>query len=441
MVGSRPRYRSADVADWIADQEARGADKKVALKKEDRIKVQARTYKNNPNRWQVDLMFCHPTTNEPIRKRTVAPEGASFEQAIAWGEARGMELYLEACKGPKAADEGQKKKEEPRKKQPEEKRAPTLAALWVDFHHEYIRTQKISTQAGYRHAWKDILPIMGKIRVDKIAGSHLAKLRTQMQERGNVQSSIQQVEAKLTTCLNWAKERGNLPANHLIPKLKWPTRKEKKHVQVYTEAELELQVAAAEDLEERVLILLLVDGALRIGECAGLMWSDIRWDVGMTIQRNVCRSTLQDSPKGEVGTIPLTSRLKEALQELQAERPGSGFVFIPKHRKRAHTGDQALAWIVHHVQERAGVEVRGPHRIRHSVLTHLAESGESPYALQALARHSDLQTTLTYYVHVNKLALAKQAIKALEARSSRLGKGQAKLGNVVQMPRRRSSTA
>ncbi|WP_434424629.1 tyrosine-type recombinase/integrase [Nannocystis pusilla] len=440
MVGSRPRYQSADVADWIS-RETRGAGKRARLKKEEKkIKVRARAYKNNPNLWQVDLMFCHPQTGAEIRKRSVAPEGASFEQAIAWGEARGMELYLEACKGPKAADESQKK-EEPRKKEPEGKRAPTLAALWVDFHHEYIRTQKISTQAGYRHAWKDILPIMGKIRVDKIAGSHLAKLRTQMQERGNVQSSIQQVEAKLTTCLNWAKERGNLPANHLIPKLKWPTRKEKKHVQIYTEAELELQVAAAADLEERVLILLLVDGALRIGECAGLMWSDIRWDVGMTIQRNVCRSTLQDSPKGEVGTIPLTSRLKEALQELQAERPDTKFVFIPKQRKRAYTGDQALAWIVHHIQERAGVEVRGPHRIRHSVLTHLAESGESPYALQALARHSDLQTTLTYYVHVNKIALAKQAIAALEARSPRFGKGLATSGNVVQMPRRRSSTA
>lgn len=61
------------------------------------------------------------------------------------------------------------------------------------------------------------------------------------------------------------------------------------------------------------------------------------------------------------------------------------------------------------LQSRAGLPVHGPHRNRHSVLTHLAERGESPYVLQALARHSDIETTMRFYVHVNKLALAKQA--------------------------------
>ncbi|MCY0992249.1 tyrosine-type recombinase/integrase [Nannocystis sp. ILAH1] len=348
-----------------------------------------------------------------------------------------MEMFLEACKGAPKADATEKKKED--KKEPE-KRVPKLAELWIDFDNEHIRHQKASTQSGYRSIYrKDLGPLLGKVRADQIAKEHLANLRSRMMERGCVRSSIELAEQKLTACLNWAKERGKLPAMHAIPSLKWP-KAEKKKVDVYTEAELEQQIDAAEDLEERVLMLLLVDGAMRIGECAGLQWSDINWDVGMTIQRNVSHCVFQDSPKGEVGTIPLTSRLKEALRELLATRPDVKFVFLPKRGRRAHTTDQALAWIVNKIQVRAGVEVRGPHRIRHSVLTHLAEAGESPYALQALARHSDLQTTLLYYVHVNKLALAKQAIAALEARSSRLGKGQAKLGNVVQMRSKRTFT-
>ncbi|MCY0989523.1 tyrosine-type recombinase/integrase [Nannocystis sp. ILAH1] len=328
------------------------------------------------------------------------------------------------------------KKEE--KKEPE-KRAPKLATLWVDFQHEYIRTQKASTQAGYRIAWeKDLRPVIGKIAVDKIGTLHLARLRTRMQERGNIQSSVQQVEAKLITCLNWAKERGTLPANHLVPKLRWPKKEGKKHVQVYREDELELQIEHAQDLEERVLMLLQIDGALRIGECAGLAWRHIDWERGMTIGQNVCHGVLQDSPKGEVGTVPLTSRLKSALLKLRAARPDPEFVFIPIRGKRAHTTDQALAHITKKIQARAGLEVHGPHRNRHSVLTLLAERGESPYVLQALARHANIETTMRFYVHVNKLALARQAVGALEARA---GKAKEELGKVLQMPARRSLTA
>jgi integrase len=64
--------------------------------------------------------------------------------------------------------------------------------------------------------------------------------------------------------------------------------------------------------------------------------------------------------------------------------------------------------------------VHGPHRIRHSVLTLLAHKGVSPYALQALARHAQLSTTMKYYyVHLKQSALAAQAVAALIAPDGR----------------------
>ncbi|MDC0668432.1 tyrosine-type recombinase/integrase [Nannocystis radixulma] len=73
----------------------------------------------------------------------------------------------------------------------------------------------------------------------------------------------------------------------------------------------------------------------------------------------------------------------------------------------------------------------GPHRVRHSVLTFLAERGVKPYALQAFARHEDLKTTNRYYVHVNKRALAREAVDAL---AMSLGNGVATLDNGPQFP-------
>ena len=55
----------------------------------------------------------------------------------------------------------------------------------------------------------------------------------------------------------------------------------------------------------------------------------------------------------------------------------------------------------------------GPHRIRHSVLTLLAEGGASLYALQAFARHSLMATTMTYYIHLDKLRKAREAVDML----------------------------
>jgi integrase len=61
----------------------------------------------------------------------------------------------------------------------------------------------------------------------------------------------------------------------------------------------------------------------------------------------------------------------------------------------------------------AGMRPYGPHRVRHSRLTHLAERGLPLRALQHLARHARERTTETYYLHVNKLKMAELAVEEL----------------------------
>ncbi|WP_143141046.1 hypothetical protein [Nannocystis exedens] len=54
--------------------------------------------------------------------------------------------------------------------------------------------------------------MVGKIAVGKIDTLHLARLRTRMQERGNIQSSIQQVAALLVLSDRLALDDGYLQA-------------------------------------------------------------------------------------------------------------------------------------------------------------------------------------------------------------------------------------
>jgi len=426
-VGGRPRYGRQDVLSWIS-QEREQAGKRAALKKQ-KILAKARTYKHDPTRLQVDVMFLHPHTEKPVRMRPVAAHGLSEEQAIAWGEEQGMAKYMALCKGPGAAPVDTMEEEEPKQR----KIIPTLSELWPDFEAEHISEQKIGTRAGYASAWSvHIEPTLGSLPLDQIDKAALGRLMKAM--KGMKKSSIRQVVARVTTCLGWAQEEGKLPEDFQIPKIKWKSKKV--DPPIYSRAQLEILLEAARDHDDRVLLLLLIDAALRIGECAGLMWSDVDLVGGsMTIQRNVSRTVLQDTPKGEVGTIKLTARLAEALRQQRAVRKGR-FVLVPKLRKVEHASDYVLGHVVRFLQEKAGLPAYGAHRIRHSVLSILARAGVTPYALQALARHAHLSTTMEFYIHLNKAELAAQAIEALDIPSPS-GKNLAKTGKGQQLPARR----
>lgn len=170
------------------------------------------------------------------------------------------------------------------------------------------------------------------------------------------------------------------------------------------------------DTEHEIYILLLAHGVLRIGELNALHWTDLDMNLRtMRVQRTEWMHTLQDAPKGHIGTVPMTSALYMALAQWRVEGEDRGPLVLPMFDEKEEV------WRCRHgcgllepVLKRARLRIEGPHMIRHSVLTHLAERGVSPYALQALARHANMSTTMRYYVHLEQAKLARQATAMIE---------------------------
>jgi integrase len=306
--------------------------------------------------------------------------------------------------------------------QPVRQPTKTLAEYWSVFEASHIAELKFSTRVSYESVWANIRPILGDLRIDEIDEQALARLRAHMrQERGLSHGYTRQTCEAVRVALRHARSEGVLPKGYDLPQISWPKQRRAK-VDVYSREDLELIVATARNLEERLLFLLLADAALRIGECAGLMWKDIRLDErAMVIRRCVTRGQLQETAKGADGEVTLSPRLVEALR---GYTPRGDFVFVSDgdfsphsivRVQKPHVQEGTLAMRVRKAQERAGLPVYGPHRIRHSVLTLLAHKGVSPYALQALARHAQLSTTMVYYVHLKQSELAAQAVAALFA--------------------------
>lgn len=374
------------------------------------MEVKVRPYFKNNKLWHVDMQFVHPHTAEKVRKRIVAPASLTREGAEAWGRELAMQEYLQLCKGPKI-DAAQEEEETPKKKAARE--FPTLAEFWSTFEARYVSTLRRNTQVNFADAWRvHVKPALGEIRIDKIDRAALHNLLEISRAKGLAIATQQKVIERARRALSWAYEIGIIPTPP--PRIRMG-RAPKTRKAVYTRSELEKLIVVGRNQVERALLLLLVDAGLRIGECAALRWTDIDLEAGtMTIQRTIVLGHVQECPKGEVGTLPLTPRLAQALRVLIQE--GQEPWVLPRQRDDGQvtywTGN-ALSKLVHRLQRWAGLDDHGPHRIRHSVLTLLAEGGASPYALQAFARHSLMATTMTYYVHLDKLRKAREAVDML----------------------------
>jgi integrase len=385
------------------------------------LEVTTRPYFKDRTRQHVDINLAHPLDpSKAVRRRVVAPAGMDAVAAVAWGRAEAHKLLRALCQPVDARE--QKRGEARPDAQPVRPPTKTLAEYWPVFEASHVAELKFSTQVHYATAWANIRPILGDLRIDEIDEQALAQLRAYMrQERVLSQGYARQTCEAVRVALRHARSEGALPKGYEVPQIAWPKQRRPK-VDVYSRDDLELLIATARNLEERLLFLLLADAALRIGECAGLMWKDLRLDERtMVIRRCVTRGQLQETAKGEDGEVTLSPRLVEALR---GYTPRGDFVFVldgsfSPHSvvrvQKAHVQEGTLGMRVRQAQKRAGLPVHGPHRIRHSVLTLLAHKGVSPYALQALARHAQLSTTMKYYVHLKQSALAAQAVAALIA--------------------------
>jgi integrase len=121
-----------------------------------------------------------------------------------------------------------------------------------------------------------------------------------------------------------------------------------------------------------------------------------------------------DTPKSGKGrVVPMTKALRDALQQHRHLR-GERVLTL-------EDGSPAPGWMLRSwletAQRRAGLEVKGSlHRLRHTFCSHLAMRGAPAKAIQELAGHASLSTTLSY-MHLSPSA-REQAIALLDGRQS-----------------------
>lgn len=140
----------------------------------------------------------------------------------------------------------------------------------------------------------------------------------------------------------------------------------------------------------------------------------VMWDCGLrrieVIGARIDELDLKNKSIGVVGkgnkfaVQPLSKKTIGSLQTWVDIRGlnSSLYLFITENGRPLN--DSYFTHLIAKIGKRAGIKVN-PHKIRHSIITWLAEQGMEPFDLQAFARHENINTTMGY---VQKARLAKR---------------------------------
>jgi len=165
---------------------------------------------------------------------------------------------------------------------------------------------------------------------------------------------------------------------------------------IYEAATIELLEKACADLKDRVLMVLLVDAGMRVGEVSHALqawWNGqtLRIPASQDCNCHECRNDKKHpgvwKPKSAAGKriIPIAPMKRAYLSMYFRENPGIGLSRIQIYRRLKSLG------------EKAGVQGNiFPHALRATYITRLIEKKVSTWVVRQLVGHENVATTSAY---------------------------------------------
>lgn len=333
-------------------------------------------------------------------------------------------------------------------------RTVTVAGYLDHWLGQVKENKRATTWRGYESAVRlHIVPVLGPTRLEKLTGADVRRLvavcrakclcclnRYDRHRRPADQCcsaarccgrhpskrQIQFIHAVLRNALSSA-ERDELVTRNVAKLVQIPTPRYKigKGLQVP-----EVKRILAEGKKTRLYGLYVVAATLglRRGELLGLRWEDLdlrraTLTVAQTVQRVDGRLIVDDTKSvASDSTVPLPKITRRVLVEHQdrqdKERIDAGEIWHehglvfptsvgtpmePRSLNRHFAG----------IRMRAGLPGVRLHDFRHTVVSLLLELGTPPHVVQAIARHADLDITLSIYAHTN-LDSMREALDKIE---------------------------
>jgi integrase/recombinase XerD len=275
-----------------------------------------------------------------------------------------------------------------------------------------------------------VLPVqpVPQARSNRTINHVLTVVRSFYDYHWRMEAAVTNVKDRTTTLLPARARRFKSFLHHLtkgspVEKniLKQPEAK-RQRPKTITKEQMQQLLNACLNQRDRLLVRLLYESAMRVGEALSLWVQDV----------NVAENKLQICDRGplengaEIKTVHAPRSVDvsaELIDEIVAyvgvahtAEVATNHLFIKRHGAQA---GQALTYadvdsLFRRLRSRTGIAVT-PHILRHTMLTALAEQGWAPELLQERAGHASFQQTYQTYVHPSQEALRTAWEKTQEA--------------------------
>lgn len=282
---------------------------------------------------------------------------------------------------------------------------------------------------------RHIIPKLGELTMQQINTEKLREFIDDMTASGRIDnggglsaSTVNDMLILIKSILGYVELKYNVIIN--IGRIRIsPTRQSK--LRFYNAKDINILIEAAwsrynlnsSDLRCMGVILCIYTG-VRISELCALRWEDIDLKQGILyINSSLQRIQKEDyerktalilgSPKTEKSTriIPIKSNILEKLCEIQPLYPPNAFLLSGKTDKAIEPRN--MQYYFKQMQLSAGIEPLCFHSLRHTFASTCIQSGMDVKTLSEILGHSNVNTTLSYYVHSS----IDQKLKQIEAMS------------------------
>jgi integrase len=297
---------------------------------------------------------------------------------------------------------------------------PTLAELF-ELWMAHLRTLGRSHATLYnyqRYIDREIVPVLGGMRLSKLTARDLDALYTKLSDRGLAPATVRQVHAVLRASLNQA-ERWGLVGRSVAKLATAPSQPQREqHPPSASEVQALIEAASHVDARFGLHVRVVAATGARRSEACGIRWSDVDLETGrLTIERTyqVLPGVKGDRPTKTRSTRSLTldhdtlAALRVGWEEAvgladavgcSTEERRTGYMFT-------HDPMGAGAWRPDVVNSRWQRTRRAAlstgsvrlHDLRHWHATQLLDAGVPVPTVAARLGHTDGTTTMKIYAH------------------------------------------
>lgn len=333
-------------------------------------------------------------------------------------------------------------------------RKMTVAELMEQWLEELRTERRATTIRGYESAVRlHILPTLGTKRIEKLTAADVRTFMAGLRQKclccangwdrhrpvkdqccsrgkccGRHPSTrqLQYVHAVLRNALGYA-ERLELVTRNVVKlvRVKTPEYNVGKGLPVTDAKKL---LTAAEDTRFHPVYVVAATLGLRRGELLGLRWQDLDFDkatlhVRQTVQRVGAHLLVEGTKtRASSAVIPLPKVTRKALlaqrdrqdaERAEARECWQDHDLVFATQVGTPLEPRALNRDFDKLRRRAGLPGVRLHDLRHTVVSLLLDLGTPPHVVQAIARHADIDVTMTIYAHTNLDAM-RQALDAID---------------------------